>query len=231
MEQLAENVWVLRFPLRLFGMAIGRTVTIIRLASGRLVIHSTAPFTPAHVAAIRQLGEPAWLLDATLFHDSFTAEGSAAFPGVPYLAPEGFSKVSGVTTAPLTPPPLEWAAELEVLELGGMPKVREHAVLHRPSRTLIVGDLLFNFGPGASGWTRFFARHVMRLKKFVGMSPFFRLMIRDRAAVLRSVEAMMTWDFDRVVVGHGEIIANNGKQRLQEVLAAAGVAPREFEQL
>ncbi|MBA2269197.1 MAG: hypothetical protein H0W20_01190 [Chthoniobacterales bacterium] len=229
MEQVAENVWVMRFPLRLLGVAIGRNVTIIRLASGKIVIHSTAPFMPADVAAIRQVGEPGWLLDATRFHDSFVEEGRAAFPAVPYLAPGDLAKGTAGETAPLTPAPSEWAGELEVLELDGMPKVREHVMFHRPSRTLIVGDVLFNFGRGASGWTRFFARHVMRLKEFIGMSPFFRLMIRDRDAFRSSVAAMMRWDFDRVIVGHGEIIARGGKERLRDVLSLAGVAPPEFE--
>lgn len=230
MEQIAENVWVLRFPLRLLGVAIGRTVTIIRLASGKLVIHSTAPFNHADVAAIRALGQPGWLLDVSLFHDSLAKEGRAAFPDVPYLAPEGFSKASGVPTESLVRLPTEWRGEIEVLELGGMPKVREHVMFHRFSRTLIVGDVLFNFERGASGWTRFFARHVMRLKKFIGMSPFFRLMLRDRDAFRSSVAAMMQWDFDRVIVGHGEIIEHGGNERLREVLASAGLAALEFEQ-
>ena len=225
MEQIAQNLWVLRYPLRLMGLAIGRTVTIIRLGSGKLVIHSTAPFTPADLVAIRELGEPGWIVEATRFHDSFAQEGRAAFPGVPYLAPPGFANVGRGMTEPLTPAPREWAAELEVLELGGMPKVREHVLFHRPSRTLIAGDLLFNFGRGASGWTRFFARHVMRLKKFVGMSPFFRLMIRERTAFQSSVQRMMDWDFDRVIVAHGEIIQESGKERLREVLQSAGLAP------
>ncbi len=229
MLHIADNLWLLTYAKKLLGVEIGRVVTLMRLRDGRLVIHSTAPFTPADVAAIRKLGEPGWLLDATLFHDSFAVEGRAAFPNLPYLAPGELAKGTAGETAPLTPAPSEWAGELEVLELGGMPKVREHVMFHRPSRTLIVGDVLFNFGRGASGWTRFFARHVMRLKEFIGMSPFFRLMIRDRDAFRSSVAAMMRWDFDRVIVGHGEIIERGGKERVRDVLSLAGVAPPEFE--
>ena len=42
-----ENLWVLPYPLRLLGANFGRMVTIVRLGSGKLVIHSTGPFTPA----------------------------------------------------------------------------------------------------------------------------------------------------------------------------------------
>ena len=225
MEQVAENLWVLRYPQRLLGVAIGRTVTIIRLTSGKLVVHSSAPFSPEEVSAIGNRGVPGWLVDVSLFHDSFARDGSAAFPHLPYLAPEGFSKVSGVETEQLSSPPAEWRTELQVLELAGMPKVREHAMFHTPSRTLIVADLLFNFGDGESAWTRFFARHVMRLNKLVGMSPFFRMMIRDRDAFRQSLDAIMAWDFDRVIVGHGEIIETGGKQCIREVASAFGVQP------
>lgn len=214
---------MLRYPQRLLGVAIGRTVTIIRLASGKLVVHSSAPFSPEDVSAIGNLGEPSWLVDVSLFHDSFARDGSAAFPHLPYLAPEGFSKVSGVETEQLSAPPAEWRNELQVLELAGMPKVREHAIFHAPSRTLIVADLLFNFGDGESAWTRFFARHVMRLKKLTGMSPFFRSMIRDKEAFRGSVARVLEWDFDRIVVGHGDPIQQNARSQLREALETFGV--------
>ena len=225
MIQVAENLWVLHFPLRLLGVEIGRTVTIIRLANGKLIVHSTAPFTADDLAAIRALGDIGWLVDVTNFHDSHAKEGRSALPDVRYLAPEGFSKYSGVAAEPLNPAPAAWRSEIEVLELAGMPRVREHVMFHRASGTLIVADLLFNFGRGGSLWTRLFARYVMRLKNFIGMSPFFRMMICDREAFRRSVAKMMEWDFDRVIVAHGGIIERGGKERLREVLQEAGLEP------
>ncbi len=75
MIRVAENIWLLKYPLPVLGNHLGRTVTVVRLASGRLVIHSTAPFSAGDIQRIRELGEPGWLLDATLFHDSFAKEG------------------------------------------------------------------------------------------------------------------------------------------------------------
>ena len=67
------------------GTEMGRTVTLIRLASGQLDIHSTAPFTAADVKEINALGQPAWLVEATRLHDTFAAAARAAFPALPYL--------------------------------------------------------------------------------------------------------------------------------------------------
>ena len=173
------------------------------------------------IAAIRSLGEPAWLIDATLFHDSFAREGRRAFSGLPYLAPRGFDKVSGVATEELDPAPAAWANQLDVLRLDGV-RANEHVFFHRASRTLIVCDLFFNFGPTAPAWTRWSARHVMRLRDGMGMSVFFRLMIRDRAALAQSLRRMMEWNFERVIVGHGDLIPSDARRIVAEDLARAG---------
>src|SRR6266567_3713093 len=89
-RQIADDVVVMSFPLRAFGIDFGRNVTLLRLADGRVVIHSTAPFSQKDIAAIRRFGEPAWLLDATLLHDTFAKKRRAALTDLPYLAPSGF---------------------------------------------------------------------------------------------------------------------------------------------
>ncbi len=222
MEQIGENIWLLRFPLSLLGTRIGRNVTVIRLTSGELVIHSTAPFAAADIEAIATIGRPAWLVDATLFHDTFAKAGRAAFPDLLYYMPDGFPAVLDGRTRSLGDPPAEWAGELEVLPLDGIPRVREHVFFHSSSRTLIVADLLFNIGTEATAWTRFFFRWLAGLKHGRGMSHMFRMMIRDRAAFTASVRQMMQWDFERIVVAHGEIVKSNAKAVLREVLAGHG---------
>jgi hypothetical protein len=46
--------------------------------------------------------------------------------------------------------------------------------------------------------------------------------VRDKAAFQRSVEALTKWDFDRIIVGHGEIVETDGKRRLAGALKEAG---------
>src|SRR5688572_2308215 len=99
MRRLAQDLWLLSYPLRLFGADLRRNVTVMRLHSGELIIHSTGPFTPADVAAIRACGRPAWVLDAMLRHDTFAAEGRAALPEATFLAPAGFETRVGFPVA------------------------------------------------------------------------------------------------------------------------------------
>ena len=123
-------------------------------------------------------------------------------------------------TEPLIPAPAAWGEQLEVLRLEGIPIMREHIVFHR--RTLIVADLLFNFGPDTSAWTRFLILCTVGSRHHPGMSRPFRMAVRDKAAFQRSVEALTKWDFDRIIVGHGEIVETDGKRRLAGALKEAG---------
>ncbi len=200
-------------------------MTIIRLQSGKLVIHSTAAFSPADVAAIKELGEPGWLLDVTNIHDTHAKEGRAAFPGIPYLAPEGFSEAAGVFTEPLSAPPAEWGDEVQVLELAGKAEMaREYVVFHRPSHTVIVADLAFHVTEAAPAGLRLYASVVLKggTRHDTAMPAPQKRAARDKEAFERSLEQMMAWDFERVVTGHGDV-PETTKAALAEALRVAGL--------
>lgn len=222
MHPLAENLWLLPYPLRMLGADLRRNVAVIRLRSGDLVIHSTGPFTPEDAAAVRALGHPAWMLDVMLRHDTFAKDGLAAFPGIAYLGPDGYEKVVHRPVQPLLPAPAAWGDELQVVRLEGVPSMEEHAVFHAPSRTLIVADLLFNFGAEASWWTHTLLLLAIGPKHNPGVSRSFWFTLKDRPAFERSLSAVMAWDFDRIVVGHGNVIERDGKAALGQALRRAG---------
>ncbi|MES2440678.1 MAG: hypothetical protein V4584_16550 [Verrucomicrobiota bacterium] len=224
LKHLAPDLWMMTFPLTVLGVDLQRNVTILKLSSGKLVIHSTAPFTPADVEVIHKLGEPAWLADVLLRHDTFAAQGHAAFPQACYLAPDGF-EAEGVTTLPLVPAPDEWAGEVEVAPIMGAPAFSEIVMLHRASRTLIVGDLLFNFEGTQDLLTKVFLKvGAVGGKHDPGMTRPFRNAIEDEAAFADSIRGILEWDFDRVIVGHGVPIRTGGKEKLRATFHDAGIA-------
>jgi hypothetical protein len=190
-RQLADDVALISFPWRTLGIDFKRNVTLLRLGDGRVIIHSTAPFTQQDAAAIRRFGEPIWLVEATLMHDTFAKPGHEAFPDLPYLAPVGFAEASGISTTSLYPPPSDWAGEIDVFKIDGV-RSNECALFHRRSRTLVVADLFFSFAEDIRGWPRFFVRHFMRLPRLFGISAFFRLFaVRDKEAFKHSVNALL----------------------------------------
>ena len=223
LQVVAENLWLQHFPQRLLGTELGRVVTIIRLKSGDLVIHSTAPFTPADVQAIGALGHPRWLVEGTLAHDTFALPAKTAFPGIPLLAPPGFSESAKVPATVLVPAPPEWAGELLVQEILGVTTVREHVFFHASSRTLIVADLVFNFNGHGNPWEQLFRRRVLGLRVQPGVARDFKTAVREKAAFRASMAKIMEWDFDRIICGHKEMVPADGKRRLQAALSEAGL--------
>jgi hypothetical protein len=212
-RDLAEDVALLEYPLQAFGIDFGRRVTLLRLRDGRLLIHSSAPFGADDIAAIRRFGEPAWLVEATKLHDTFARPAQAALPNVPYLTP-----------ALLHPPPATWYGQIESLRIDGLRKIDEHAFFHRASRTLVLGDLLFHFPAETRGWPRFFVQNIMRLPRLLGISLFFRLMIRDPTRFRSSMRELLQWDFERIVVSHREPIERDAQSILRRALQERGLA-------
>lgn len=223
MLEIAPNLRVIHHPLSVLGTRHGRTVSVIRLSSGKLVIHSTAPFTPAELAQIQAWGEPAWLVEAMLLHDTYAAEGRRHFPGLPFLGPPGFGEVVKFPVPPLIPPPDEWAGEIQVVRLRGAPKLEEHVFLHVGSRTLIVADLVFNFSEQERMGPLLPPAH-RRIQTLPGDEPGFQ-MVRERPVRIPGIGGRdPQLDFDRIIPGHGGIIESGGKEKLRTAMEDAGFA-------
>ena len=94
--------------------------------------------------------------------------------------------------------------------------------LHRASRTLILTDLAFNIDDDAPFGVRLLSYLQVGVQHSPGMPRPERFMVADKQAFSHSLRTMMGWDFDRVIVGHGEPIETGGKARLIEEFEAAG---------
>ena len=226
MQKLDENLWLLSYPLKTAGFDLQRHVAVVRLAAGDLVLLSTGPFSPEEVAEIRSLGRPRWLVDGMLRHDTFSKEGRSAFPEAVFLAPPGFEDRVDFPVSPILPPPAEWDQELQALELDGIPASRETVFFHPASRTLIVQDLAFNFPGDHPLLSEVLLRLAVGKHHAPGIARSIKLQLRDRPAFERALGRMLAWDFDRVIVGHGERLETGGKAALREALLEAGFEPQ-----
>ena len=75
-------------------------------------------------------------------------------------------------------------------------------------------DLAFNFGPRTAAPTRLLMR-LLRSYGHFGPSTLDPWLIRDRAAARQSLERILAWDFDRVIVAHGDILPSGGRDALR----------------
>jgi hypothetical protein len=78
----------------------------------------------------------------------------------------------------------------------------------------VLTDLAFHIRHSDSRFTRLFMRLNGAYGHF-GPSRIFRFLVKDRAALRTSLNRLQEWDFDRVIVSHGEVLERGGKQAMQ----------------
>ena len=207
---LAEGVWIAQAPVRFLGLRLSSTMTVLRLGDGSLVVHSPVPLDEDQHASIRELGAVKHLYAPNLFHHLQLGAWTAAFPGARVHAPAGLSKkrpdlrIDRALDADSEP---AFDGVVDELRIEGF-RLDETALFHRPSRTLILTDLVHNIGEPAHAWTKLYTR-AMGFYDRVALSRMVRWTgVSDRGAMQESVERLLALPFERVVVGHGAPLVN-----------------------
>ena len=222
MKRVVPELWVVETPLRFRGIEVGRRMSVVRLASGALLVHSPAPLTPELRDALGQLGDPRFVVPASNMHGHlFMEQYRAAYPEAGLFSAPGLDRkrtdLAFDGALGDTPDP-RWSDDLDQAVVSGHRFVTEIAFLHRPSHTLIVGDLCFTVGESAPAAMRAIARAAGRYRR-LSPTPMFRLGFRDKAAARRSLDRILDWDFDRIIVGHGELLEAGGRDALRSAYA------------
>jgi len=224
LDALAPDVWVATRPLPIAVGDIGARMTVLRVPGGGLLLHSPVRLDAALEHALRALGPVAWIVGPSKVHHLFLGDYVKAFPdaalcGAPGLAEKRPDLAFRYALAPQPPPGWPDAVKLELV--AGMPLMNEVALLHAPSRTLVLTDLVFNVTRGGRNQARLFHWLVGAVGRF-GPHRVIRLGIRDKRAARRSLDRVLAWDFDRVVMSHGEVVESGGKRMVEEAFAFLG---------
>lgn len=222
LRQIDDDLWVIDHPdFKVPGVTIGARTTLVRLRDGGLLMHSPGPLSVSLAKQIDEIGPVRFIVAPNTFHHLFVVDNAKAWQDAEiHLAPGLASRRKDLSfTAELgdTPPPA-WSAELDQCIVGGAPRISEVVFLHRPSRTLVLTDLAFNVRHASSRGARIFFRLTGVYGRFAS-SRYLRLLVRDRAAARVSAERILGWDFDRVIVSHGDVLEQDGKPALRDALA------------
>lgn len=221
---LAPDLWVASRPLPLVVGDIGTRMTIVRLPDGGLFLHSPVKLDDATKQALDAIGPVRCVVAPSKVHYLFLAPYGAAFPDARLFAPPGlaekradlrFHLTLGNDAAP------EWRGTLEQHLFQGAPFLNEIVFFHPASRTLVLTDLAFNMTTRPRGRAALFTTLIGAVGHF-GPHRLVRLLMRDRRAARESVQRILKWDFDRVIVTHGEVLETGGKARFAEAFRFLG---------
>lgn len=215
MKIIDKNIWVAETKLKLFGAEFGNRMTVIRLSSGKLLLHSPVKISDSLLDSVRQLGEVGFIVTPNNFHGLFVEEWRREFPEAKYFTAKEVKETESLSF-PLSSLRSEvLGASIEIIKIEGAPKVNEYAFIHKESNTLILTDLAFNIGTNISFWSKVFFKLNGTFDKF-GPSRLMKTMIADPAALNSSIDKVLAFDISRVIVSHGNILESNARSTLKE---------------
>ena len=214
LKPIAADIWIVDGPQIRFGylglkVPFPTRMTVVRLPGGALWLHSPTEPDRALIESVRAIGAVRFLIAPNSLHYWWIPDWKDAFPDAEVFAVPGLER-SAKRELPIqhtlgdTPPP-GWVTTIDqVLVQGDI--LSEADFFHRPSRTLILTDLIENFEPER-------VRHALYLLLLRlggathpdGKAPLdMRLsFVRQRKAVRAAVQQMIAWAPARVILAHG----------------------------
>lgn len=217
LEQLASGLWCVAAQHHYFGMRIGARMTIVRLPSGTLWLHSPVRIDAELGARIDALGPVGHIVCPNVFHHVYAGAAQARWPAARTHAPAALRakrkdlRIDADLVDGKIP---DWEGVLDGYTIRGS-IIRETVFVHEPSRTLVSSDVTENFTHCDHAFTRLVLA-LGGVYRQVGWSKLLRWAYKDHPAARASIDELLTRDFDRVIVGHGEIIERDGREAIRQ---------------
>jgi hypothetical protein len=213
-----DALWLRGYVVSVGGARVNARMTVVRLRSGEILIHSPCAFDEALKAEVAALGRVAAIIAPGNFHWLHVQSCQQAFrDAVTYVCPGVEKRSRGRVTFDEVlgdDAPALWSGELSQVLVQGTRVMREVAFFHHASKTLILVDLVENVTAATPG-TNWFLRVLFRT---IGMwntpspAPEYRLGWGDKALVRQCMERILAWDFERVILSHGDLITSDARQ-------------------
>ncbi|HEX4341024.1 MAG TPA: hypothetical protein VH062_34180 [Polyangiaceae bacterium] len=219
LERLADNLW--RVEGTLPSMPLKRVMTVVRLASGDLLVHNPIALEARKMAELDALGPVAFLVIPNGWHRLDLQAFRGRYPSAKVLAPSG-SHDKVATVAPdvtdLRALPADPTVSLDVME--GTANMEAVMTVKSPDGiSAVFTDAVFNM-PHLSGFHGFILRHITGSSGGPRISRVARFfMIKDKAAFASHLERLATPELRRVIVAHHQTITDDPAGTLRRVAA------------
>jgi hypothetical protein len=194
-------------------------MAVIRLADSGLFIWSPIALAPELNAAVDALGPVHFLVTPTKMHHLSLTAWRSAYPGaVLYAAPGSRQRrlEIGFDEDLSDEPARGWQAQIDQVIVRENAIAEEVVFFHRRSGTVLFADLLQNF---PHGWFGGMHALVARMDGMIGAEPRtpnkFRFAFTNREAARASVERILAWPAEKVLMAHGTPIHADGRAFLE----------------
>ncbi|MEH1814424.1 MAG: DUF4336 domain-containing protein [Nostoc sp.] len=218
------DLWVAEQPLKYFGLEVGTRMTVIRLTNGKLMVISPIDMDDATINELNQLGEVSYIVVPNLYHHLFVTDFKLCYPRAKLWAVSGLERkkpdlqidyiISDRTIHLIDGVEYLLIQGFNTLDTSGYSPLNECVFFHVKSRTLIVTDTVFHFDDQCSPSTRLIAKLLGGYNQ-LRPSLLEKFATQDKVKVKWSIQQLLTWDFERVIMAHGSMIEQNGKPQFK----------------
>lgn len=242
LKPVAPDVWIVdALPIRAGGLPLPLRMTVIRLPDGTLLLHAPTMYRRDLRDALAAVGPVEHLVAPSYGHWMYLDAWQKTYPAATTWAVTGLRDRGPVREAGLridvdldADPPSAWGNAIALVPINA-PGFAEVELFHRPSRTLILTDLVLNVEPPGFSLVSRFAAQVLGICAPHGKAPLYLrgLLGLNRTRVAAAAARLIAFAPERVIFAHGRWFDRDGTAQLAASLAwilptrkAAG--PRTF---
>lgn len=220
LTQLSDHCWIHTQSFAMQGVEMGTRSTLVAYAPEALLLIGPGPETREVASQIQALGTVKHVIAPNAFHHLYLKEAQRLFPEAQLWAPGAVAKKQPDLSLNRLQPESTyvWSDVLDTLSLKGT-RLQEYVFFHQESKTLVLTDLLFNI-VAPQGLKAHLVTAVMGTRGKLACSRLVKtLAIQDRALLRESLQQILQWDFQRIVMAHGACVEENARTRFTEALA------------
>ena len=222
-ESQGNGIWTVHQPLKIVGTEIGTRMTIIDYTGqGDLMVHSPVRPNDELVAEVKKLGTVKHIVAPNRWHHMFVKKFRAHFPEArTYCAPGLEKKRADINFDEILEngKTYPWSDSVQHTFVEGSPILNEVIFCHKGSRSLIVTDIGLHICEDSPLWTRIAFKAMGAFKKFGWSAPEKWLFIKDKNTFQNSMNEVLKWDFDQIMLCHGHIVKSNGYEEFKRAFS------------
>ncbi|MBR9762409.1 MAG: DUF4336 domain-containing protein [Rhodobacteraceae bacterium] len=224
-KPFGPDIWIVDGPhIRFFGLPFSTRMTLVRLPSGDLWVHSPTRPAPGLFETVEALGPVAHLVAPNAIHYAALPDWQRRFPDArtwvaPGVRARAASRKLEIGPAEELGPEADWENVLQGHLVTGSKVLQEMVFFHAPSRCLVLTDFIENFDPAKLPWL------MGKLAKLAGivrpdgrMPPDMRATF-DRDVLRGHVQTMLSWQPDSAIMSHGEPWLDQATPRLRRAFS------------
>lgn len=216
-EFVTGQIWLKDYPIHYAGCDFNARMSVVRVSGSKLLLHSPCEIDASTKQAISTLGEVAYIVAPGSYHYFHVPSAQAAFPKAEtYICPGVERKRPEIDFDWFLAdqPPEAWADTLDQVLVRGNKYIWEVAFFHKPSHTLLLTDLIENITdqtPNTNWLLKLWWKAVFHMWNNPKPAPEYQLGWKDKAAARDSLQRILAWDFERIILSHGDLIENDAK--------------------